>query len=280
MISMNKKTLNIISVCVVSLIIVFAITYKNKTGTNNSDNISVDLNGKIQTKADQYQANILETVVNENVKNFEKFSDTFKKNSGDNLTDGLSKDIFTQYIKYNTSGEINKNDVLNATESVLKNKNNIENPVIYSEIKIVSSNINNLKVYGNNIAVIQNATNKGINSLSKKINKTPYIASIYKKTAELLTMTEVPESLSENHIILINGLKKYSEGLIMMDQQLTDPAKALLGLNKVKDATDEVLTSFEKIKKTIILNKIDYTANDPGFIWVLNNTNNTSIKLE
>ncbi len=280
MISMNKKTLNIISVCVVSLIIVFAVTYKNKIEANNSDNVVADSGEKMQTKADQYQANILETVVNENVKYLERFSDSFKKNSTDNLTDGLSKDIFTQYIKYNASGEINKDDVLDATESVLKTKNDIENPVIYSEIKIVSSNVKNLKMYGNNIAVIQNATNKGINSLNNKTNKTPYIASIYKKTAELLTMTEVPESLSDNHIILINGLKKYSEGLIMMDQQLTDPAKALLGLNKIKVATNEVLISFEKIKKTIILNKIDYTESDPGFFWISNNVNNTSIKLE
>ncbi len=280
MILMNKKTLNIISVCVVSLIIVFTVTYKNKIESNNSNNIIVDSNGKMQTKADQYQANILETIVEKNIKNFKKFSSTFEKNSGDNLTDGLSKDIFTQYIKYNTSGEISQSDILNTTQEVLKNKTGIKNPVIYSDVKAVSSNITNLKIYGNNIAIIQEGVSEGINSLSTKVNKTPYIAIIYVKTVDLLTQIEVPELLSENHINLINGLKKYSEGLTMMDQQTTDPAKALLGLNKVKDATTEVLISFEKIKKTIILNKIDYTESDPGFFWISNNANNTSIKLE
>lgn len=277
---MNKKTLNIISVCVVSVIIVFTITHKNKVNKNNSDNIIVDADGKIQTKADQYQANILETIVGENVKNFKKFTATFEKSSTDNLSDGLSKDIFTQYIKYNTSGEIKQEDILSATQDVLKNKTEIKDPAIYSDIKTVSSNLLNLKIYGNNIAIIQNGVNKGINSLNNKSNKTPYIASIYMKTSELLTEIDVPDSLSDTHINLINGLKKYSEGLTMMDQQESDPAKALLGLNKVKDATDEVLTSFEKIKKTIILNKIDYTKSDPGFFWISSNTNNTSIKLE
>jgi hypothetical protein len=277
---MNKKTLNIISVCVVSIIIVFTITHKNKINKNNSDNIVVDADGKIQTKADQYQANILETIVGENVKNFKKFTSTFEKSSTDNLSDGLSKDIFTQYIKYNTSGEIKPEDILSATQDVLKNKTEIKDPAIYSDIKTVSSNLLNLKTYGNNIAIIQNEVNKGINSLSNKSNKTPYIASIYAKTAEILTETSVPESLSETHINLINGLKKYSEGLTMMLQQENDPAKALLGLNKVKDATDEVLISFKKIKKTIILNKIDYTKSDPGFFWISKNENNTSIKLE
>lgn len=277
---MHKNTLNIISVCVILLIIVFVITNKNKININNSDNIVVNSNGKVQTKADQYQANILETVVNENVKNFEKFSDSFKKNSGDNLTDSFSKDVFTQYIKYNASGEIDKNEVLNTTQNVLKNKDTVENPAMYSDIKTVSSNIINLKIYGNDIAIIQDGVNKGILSLNNKKNKSPYIVSIYMKTAELLMMINVPESLSENHIKLINGLKKYSEGLRMMEEQATDPAKALLGLNKVKDATDEVSTSFEKIKKTIILNKVDYTEKDPGYFWLSNNANNTSIKLE
>jgi hypothetical protein len=222
----------------------------------------------------------LETIVGENVKNFKKFTSTFEKSSTDNLSDGLSKDIFTQYIKYNTSGEIKPEDILSATQDVLKNKTEIKDPAIYSDIKTVSSNLLNLKTYGNNIAIIQNEVNKGINSLSNKSNKTPYIASIYAKTAEILTETSVPESLSETHINLINGLKKYSEGLTMMLQQENDPAKALLGLNKVKDATDEVLISFKKIKKTIILNKIDYTKSDPGFFWISNNENNTSIKLE
>lgn len=277
---MNKKTLNIISFCIVLLIIVFVVTNKNKTVGDSSDNIVVNSKGEIQTKADQYQANILDTIVDENVKSFKEFTKTFEKSSADNVTDGLSKDIFTQYIKYNTSGEIKQEDIINATKDVLKNKAEINNPVGYNDIMAVSSSVLNLKIYGNDLAIIQNEVNKGINSLENKKNKTPYIASIYMKIADILTQTNVPDSLSQNHINLINGLKKYSEGLSMMDQQESDPAKALLGLNKVKDATTEVLTSFEKIKKTIILNKIEYTKTDPGFFWISNNISDTSIKLE
>jgi hypothetical protein len=218
------------------------------------------------TKADQYQANILETIVNENIKNFEKFSDSFKKNSSDNLTDSFSKDVFTQYVKFNSSGEIDKNEVLNATQNVLKNKDTVENPVTYSDIKTVSSNITNLKIYGNDIAMIQSGVNKGILSLNNKKNKSLYIASIYMKTSELLIQVNVPESLSENHVNLINGLKKYSEGLSMMEEQVTDPAKALLGLKKVKEATDEIASSLNTIKKTIDLNDIIYAPTEPGFL--------------
>ncbi len=270
---MHKKTLNIISVCLVALVIVFSITHKTKINLFNSDNVTVDENGKILTKADQYQANILETISAENVKNFKEFAKTFEKNSGDNITDGLSKDIFTQYIKYNTSGEIKPDEILNATQNVLKNKTEVSGAVSHGDIKTVASTAENLKIYGNNLAIIQNGVNAGIVSINKKTNKTPYISSIFMKASVLMTGIAVPESLADSHINLINGYKKYSEGLTMLDQQNSDPAKALLGLNKAKEATEEILLSFDKIKKTIILNKdkVNYIPTDPGFIFLSNN---------
>jgi hypothetical protein len=263
---MNKKTLNIIAVCVVSLVIVFSITYKDKINLSNSSNIAVDENGKILTKADQYQASILETVTQENIKNLQEFSKTFEKNSQDNLTDGLSKDIFSQYIKYNTAGEIKQEDVLSAAQEVLKKDTSIKNPAIYTDIKTLAATKTNLRIYGNNMAVIQNGIVTGIQSLNNKKDKTPYISSIYLKVADIMIVTPVPESLSNNHINLINGFKKYSEGLSMMNEQYTDPAKALLGLKKVKEATDEITVSLNTIVKTIDLNDIIYAPTEPGFL--------------
>jgi len=269
---MHKKTLNIISVCIVALVIVFSITQKDKIVSFGSDNIEVDENGKVMTKADQYQANIIDTVAEENLKNFKEFAKTFEKSEGDNITDGLSKDIFSQYIKYNTSGEIKPEEILNATQDVLKNKSRVTNPVTYGDIRSVTPTAENLKIYGNNLAIIQNEVNKGIVSHERKTNKTPYIASIFMTASKLITDIGVPESLSENHVTIINAYKKYSEGLILMEQQNTDPAKALLGLNQVKEATAELSSGFDKIKKTIILNKdkINYTEADPGYIFLLN----------
>ena len=270
---MHKKTLNIISVCLVTLIIVFSITHKSKNDPFNSDNISVDEKGKVLTKADQYQANILETISEENIKNFKEFAKTFEKNSADNITDGLSKDIFSQYIKYNTSGDIKPEEIINATQNVLKNKTEVSGAISYSGIKTVPSTTENLRIYGNNLAVIQNSVNNGVASLNKKTNKTPYIASIFLRASILIQEIAVPESLADSHINVINGYKKYSEGLIMLDQQSSDPAKALLGLNKAKEATNEILLSFDKIKKTIILNKdkLNYTSSEPGYIFLINN---------
>lgn len=277
---MHKKTLNILAICIVLVLVVFSITYKSKKGSQFSSNISVNENGEIQTKADEYQSNIVQTVAEENVKNFQKFAKTFEKSSGDNITDGLSKDIFTQYIKYNTSGQISQDDIMTASQQVLQNKKDLSNPTTYAEIKVSASSLKNLKIYANNVAVIENGVNKGIASLNPKKDNTPYIANIYLKAAQLFTGIYVPESLSESHLAIINGYKKYNEGLIMMEQQNRDPAKALIGLTKVKDATTEITENFEKIKKTIILNKVSFTQDEPGYMWIDSSADNTSIKLE
>lgn len=277
---MHKKTLNILSVCIFVLIIVFSFTQKNKLGLNKfSDNIIVDENGKVLTKADQYKTNILETVSEENIKNFKKFSKAFEKNSGDNITDNLSKDIFTQYIKYNTYGEIKDSEIVGVTQSVLKNKVDLEHPIYINEIKTNISSVENLKIYSTNVAIILNSLNNGLKSINKK-DKTPYVTAAYRGAAKLLTQIEVPEILASNHLQMANGYIKYSEGLEMLRQQNSDPAKALLGLNKIQSATEELTLSFDKIKKTIILNKVTYTDNDPGLIWLSTETSDTSIKIQ
>lgn len=263
---MHKKTLNILAVCTVSLIIVFTITRKVKIESLNAGNIVVDDNGEIITKADQYQSNILDAITEQNIKKFTEFTKSFEKNSEDNLTDGLSKDIFSQYLKYNTSGEIKEQDVLNVAQDVLKRDTSVENPINYQDISTVNSTISNLRDYGNNLSIIQNSLNKGILSIEKKNNKTPYIINIYKKIVEILIATPVPESLAQNHLTLTNGFIKYTEGLTMLDQQMNDPAKSLLGLKKMKEATDEIVSSLDKIKKTIDLNNILYAPTEPGFL--------------
>ena len=282
---MHKKTLNIMSVCVVALVIVFSITQKNKlSGKTDSDNISIDESGNIQTKADEYKSNIIDTVSQENVKNFQKFSKTFEKNSSDNLTDGFSKDIFTQYIKYNTSGEIKDEDVVNAAQDILNTKTDLANPTVYGDIRISAGTVTNLKTYGNDTATIQNGINIGIGSLNSKANskknKLSALANIYDTAAKLFTQTPVPESMASTHLEIRNGYRTYAEGLRKIDLQNTDPAKALLGVSQAKDATQKIVDSFDKIQKAIIRNKITYTENEMGYMWLGNSIEDIAIKLQ
>ncbi len=281
---MHKKTLNLISVCVVALIIVFSITQKNKLiGKNNSDNISVDENGNIQTKADEYQANILDTVSEQNVKNFQKFSEAFAQNDSDNLTESFSKNIFTQYIKYNDSGEIKDEDIVNASQDIMNTKTDLSDPTTVGDIRVTQSNTSNLKIYGNNLGLINKGITDGIASLgtNTKKDKISAMSNIYLAAAQLFLQVGVPESMEDSHIEIINGYRRYSEGLVKLNQQDSDPAKALLGLSEIKDATDQIVNNFDKIQKTIILNNISYDKSEPGYVFLSTPTLDTStIQLE
>ncbi len=68
----------------------------------------------------------------------------------------------------------------------------------------------------------------------------------------------------------------------MVNLQSSDPAKALIGLSNVKEATDEILISFDKIRKTIILNKdkLNYVKTDPGYSLMFDSQSDASIKLQ
>jgi hypothetical protein len=177
---MHKKTLNIISVCAVLLVIVFSMTQKSRKSLKTSvDTVTVDENGKVFTKADQYKSDIISTVSDENVKNFQKFSDSFQKNSSDNLTDGISKDIMNQYIKYNTSGSLNTDDITSAATDVMNTKADLANPTTRYDIEVNPDSAINFKNYGNNLALIQEGINNAIISTSKKTGQTPYLGLIY-----------------------------------------------------------------------------------------------------
>ena len=266
---MSKKILNILSVCFIILIITFSVTSKKREVEKTyTDNIIIDQNSKQQTKSDEYRNNILNTVSEINLNNFKKVAKTFEKNDKDNLTDSISKDVFSQYIKYNSSGSLNEEDVLNITNNFINEQNININPVSLKDLKTISSTESRLKTYGNDVALIADSINNAINKVQNKKNPTIFIAEIYKTSANLLLKVETPDLLSQNHIQIINGYKKYSEGLKYINLQNSDPAKALIGLKMTQEATEEILSGFDKIQKTIILNNIIYNQNESGYIWI------------
>ncbi len=266
---MSKKILNILSVCFIILIITFSVTTK-KSGLQKqyTENIIIDQNSQTQTKSDEYRNSILNTVSEVNLNNFKKVAKTFEKNDSDNLTDSFSKDVFSEYIKYNSSGSMDENEVLNLTNDFLSKQNIDINPISLKDIKTTTSTLIKLKTYGNDVALIADSINNAINKVQNKKNPQLFIAEIYKTSATLLSKVETPELLSQNHIQIINGYKKYSEGLKYINLQNTDPAKALIGLKMIQEATEEILSGFDKIQKNIILNNIDYSQNESGYIWI------------
>ena len=189
---------------------------------------------------------------------FEKVTDSYKKKPGDSLSDQITKDIFGEYIQYNVSGELNSQSVSQATENAIKNQTLPKSSVSLKQIKLAKSTLANLKAYGNNMIVIQNALGKAVAGISTKKDQDKYLPALYNKMAVILAKQPVPTVVAQYHLNLINAYRDFAYSFKVMELQTTDPAKALLGVNSSKQAGEALFTNFSEIQRVIKSNKIQY----------------------
>ncbi len=278
---MHKKTFNIASICLVALILAFAITHKNNTKDTYTNNIDVD--GEAidteKTVAETYQEVVLKTVLDQTIKSFESTSESFKRKPTDTLSDTIAKNTFSEYLKYNTTETFDIENIQAETIKALKEHPVERSDVQMQDILIISNSVANLRAYTNNISVIQTEVAKSINKIKTKENPQLYIEVIYRTASDLFKKVQVPESLTSYHLNIINGYKDYSRGFELLKLQETDPAKALGGVQLTKEAQDMLASSFSSIKKIVLLNKITFTKDEPAYVWFLDVPEGEQIKL-
>lgn len=272
---MNKKTLNLLAVCIVVLVIAFIYAKKNAPVEKEvfSDNITVD--GSTQgaggdfSDSDSYQQDLLQTIAQQNIAAFEKVANSFKKSSTDSLSETIAKDVFSQYLQYNTSGDLDVEKLQNLTADTLKNQVPDVKLTQYQQLIIVPSTIYNLEMYTIQISQIQHVLNKKLISVSEYPNQVPYIKAIYATEAKLFAELPVPEELAKYHLQVINGFESYVEGFKLLELQQTDPAKALFGVQIAQKGNNSVIEGVANIKRIINLNNIVYNKEDIAYAWLL-----------
>lgn len=280
---MHKKTFNIASVCLVALIIAFTITRKDTKTTGYTNNIGVD--GEVietdaeKTAAELYQEEVLKTILDQSIKSFEATSDSFKRKPTDTLSETIAKNTFSEFLKYNTTETFDINNIQAETIKALKEHPVDRSSVGIQDIRIVPNSIANLRKYANDISIIQTEIVKSVSKITSKENPQFYIKAIYNKVSELYKKIPVPESVSSQHLGIINGYKDYATGFQLLELQNTDPAKALGGVQLSKESQDTLLASFSSIKKIVLLNKITFTKEEPAYVWFLDEAGTETIKL-
>lgn len=284
---MHKKTLNLAAVCIVILLVVFVYTQKKEGGANKKGNIAIDetgpanaIAGAMITSEDSYQEIVLDSVTKQQLGAFEKIANSYQKKEGDTLSDKISKDIFSQYIEYNSSGQYDSANLKKITEQNVQNQPLAKANVPMKYIKLVPPSVTNLKAYGNNIAAIQVGLDKALGAIAGQPNQDVYIQGLYITTARLFMKISVPQSISTHHINIINSYFDYAYAFTIIRLQDKDPAKALLGVQKAKESNETLVKSFEAIRNIIILNKIQYTIEDYAYKWINGGENSTIIKTE
>ncbi len=281
---MNKKILNLFAICIVVLTIAFVYKKKNtppieKTFTNNIEVDATSSDGNF-TNPDTYQDDLLKTIAEQNVEAFEKVSASFKKSSTDTLSDTIAKDIFGEYLKFNTSGDLDPATLQQAVIDTIKNKTPETKLSTSAALTITPSSINNLTTYTREISVTQYAVAKKVASVSKYENKSLYIKNLYITASKLFLKIPVPKDLATYHLELINGYENYVEGFRLMELQATDPAKALLGVQSAQKGNQQVLDAVANLRRIINLNQIVYNKNDLTYAWLSDVPTEEKIKTE
>ncbi|MES2985901.1 MAG: hypothetical protein V4686_02110 [Patescibacteria group bacterium] len=277
---MHKKTFNIASLCVVALLVAFAITQKENKSKNFSDNIEAE-NSVVSAENNKtlaYQQEILRAVVDQNIKSFEEVSDSFKKKPTDTLSDTISKNIFSQYIEYNSSKSLDVETIQAETVEALKGHPVQKSAVGLQDIKIVGNSVANLRDYGNRVGHLQTEMLKAVFKIQNKSNQHLYIKAIYKTMSNLYLKESVPESLAQDHLGIINAYMDYATGFGLLEVQSSDPAKALSGVQLAKEAQDLLVASLSSVKKIVLLNNIKYTPGEPAYVWFQDGASGTQIK--
>lgn len=280
---MHKKTLNIAAVCFVVLLTTFLYVKKtNTTETEKQNNIALNsknTEGKTLA-ADQYQQNILDSITKQQLESLEKITNSFKKQESDTLSDKIAKDVFGQYIEYNTSGSLDAETLQQMTVNNMAGQIPYTPTVRLNNLKLAAPNIANLKAYTNAVATIQIELDKSIASIAKKPNTDDYIKHFYIAASNLYYRQAVPSSLGEYHANIINAYRQFVTAFDLMQLQQKDPARALLGVDQAKKATDAIVKNLNEIRQIAILNKVEYTPTDPAYKWINPGENSTITKTD
>ncbi len=282
---MNKKTLNLLAICVVVLGVSFLYAQKHSIETEKvfGNNITVDKDSETTVAfadADTYQLDLLQTIAEQNIAAFEKVSDSFKKSSTDTLSESIAKDVFGEYLKYNTSGDLDVAKLQAMTTSAIKNQ--IPDVVLtqMQSLRIVPSSITNLTIYTEQISQIQSILNQKISSIATYKDQAPYIQNLYAAAVKIFLEVPVPENIAQYHLKLIHGYENYVEGFRLMQLQSSDPAKALLGVQVAQTGNTEAIDALTNIKRIILLNKIVYNTTDKAYAWLTDVAEGEKIKTQ
>ena len=201
-----------------------------------------------------------------------------------NQTDILSKQVFSNYMVLQQSGNLNDQNVQDLTEQ-LSDQILASSPSakVYtlSDIKIISNPTKeDIKNYGNQFFIIRtrsqnmyirNITAPNSPILDSSINGTAntfvLMGNVYEKIVADLLKLPVPNVLVNLHLQLVNNYAGSAFGLKKFNELNADPIAAVSGLSQYGKNSQEEETLVEKIGQYFIENGIIFSATDPGYGW-------------
>ncbi len=201
-----------------------------------------------------------------------------------NLTTILSKQVFSNFMVLNQSGNLNTqtiNDLTDQLSSQIIEKVPKAKTYTVADLNIVSNPTKeDIKKYGNDFFILrnnsQNAYIRGITAQDSPLLDTSengvvgtyvLVGKIYEKMSVDLLKLSVPKELIELHLKIVNNYAETGYGLKQFGQLNTDPVVAIAGLNIYKANSEQEDSLLLQIASYFVRNDIIFNENEPGYGW-------------
>ncbi len=201
-----------------------------------------------------------------------------------NLTTILSKQVFSNFMVLNQSGNLNSQTISDLTDQL--SSQIIEKVPTAKVYTIADLNIiknpteEDIKKYGNEFFIIRNNTqNAFIRDISSpgsplldksdtgSMNTYILAGKLYEKIVNDLLTLSVPANLVDLHLAILNNYSGSAFGLKMFGQLDNDPVAAIGGLNSYSKNVTVEETMVSNMAKYLRDSGIIFNENEPGYGW-------------
>jgi hypothetical protein len=195
------------------------------------------------------------------------------------LTGKFSEAFLKDYLE----GKVNKKDISNpkalvgsALQAIDTNTQSRVHTV--SELTTINTTPESLHTYGNHVAgIIQKYSIKNeyeLDILQRAIatqdqsilTELDPIIEMYKNLITESTVIEVPQTMTQEHIALINSYETLYTDLTAMRVAFNDPLLALARISHYKADAQTLHTSLGNVSKSIKKQDVTFTGKDSGFL--------------
>lgn len=201
-----------------------------------------------------------------------------------NLTTILSKQVFSNFIVLNESGNLNAqtiNDLTDQLASQIIQKVPTAKVYTAADLHIIPNPTKeDIRKYGNDFFVLRNKyqntyirdmTSPGSPILDETdtgaIKTFALIGALYEELVPELLKISVPIGLVELHLKILNNYNESAFGLKQFDGLNNDPVAAISGLNVFSKNSNLETTILGQISAYFIKNGIIFYENEPGYGW-------------
>lgn len=206
-------------------------------------------------------------------------------NEGSSLTENISRQFFSEYLKQKQSGNLSEAGRENLISSFMANiqTGQTHNYKAYSVSDIQISHDNSseaIKKYGNDmgkiikedsgpateheIIIFQRAIETENENELQKLNE---IIDAYNKMSAHGLLLKVPSDIANLHLSLINSFAGTANNLKNMQKIFTDSVLGGMGFNQYQETASLMLETFRNINNFFTDKKVIFNTNEDGYVF-------------